>query len=303
MKRLGAIVGVVALVGLGSWSVLGVSQREPVPERPAVWADGQFSAPPTLQRAESAAAAPRGVEDSTHLRVAAGAPPAALAAHDAAPRILATLQDVDRPSELMGLTRVIADDPEMSALLLAQAQEWRTSADPELRARGLLLVVGLGRLDAAAWQGAVATEPDAEARALMVASPPLGGLEDRRVVNALIDRLRFDDAGAVRLAALDALPALEATQTQHVVTALTNDRDPGVRRLAAVWLRGAGLDGSDVASGLFAAAADDQDPAVRRAAAVALIRLEEQRPGALAAAGGTKEELADVLAATSGDRG
>ena len=303
MKRLSAIGVVVGLVGVGAGAVLGVSE----PATPATrWAPvaGEHASGPVGLRASTDCAEPVGAEvPFPSLRGAAsGASLAPLTAEETAPRLASILRDVDQTSELMGLTRVMADDPEMSTLLQAEAEGWRTSGDPALRARGLLILVGLRRLDAAAWQNAVATEPQSEARALMVASPPLGGVEDALIVDALIDRLRFDDSGAVRLAALDAMPVLDASGAEHVVTALRGDRDPGVRRLAAVWLRGAESEGPAVGTGLLAAAVEDQDPAVRRAAAVALIRLEERHPGALAATGGTKEDLADVLATTGDDR-
>ena len=207
----------------------------------------------------------------------------------------------DRAAEVMAITAAIADDAEMRALIGREAEALRRADDPAARARGVLIEVGLGALGASGWAAALAAEPDAAGRALLAATPPsFDDPRDRALVGAaLLTTAERDPAGAVRAAALRALPAdVEAAGVDRVVALLGADPDEAVRVTAASWLRGAGRSEPAVVSGLYAAATgpSEPSPSVRRASAMALFRLEEASPGALAAAGGSLDSVHAALA-------
>ncbi len=211
------------------------------------------------------------------------------------------LAGADRASEVMAITAAIADDAEMRDLIGREAAALRRADDPAARARGVLIEVGLGALGASGWAAALASEPDAAGRGLLAATPPtFDDPRDRALVGAaLLATAERDPAGTVRAAALRALPAdVDAAGVDRVVTLLGADPDEAVRVTAASWLRGAGRSEPTVVSGLYAAATGPTEPSasVRRASAMALFRLEEASPGALAAAGGSLDSVHAALA-------
>lgn len=268
-----------------------------------------FAAPAARVARDAVAAAslapptPEAVEAAARLGAAEGL--AVESAAEGARGLTSFLVEADRPEELLAVARAVAEDPTMSALVGAEAERLRGSPEAGLRARGVAIAAALGALDLAGWRAALAGEHDVAARAAIVATAPLAGdpAADAALVGELLEVARLDPAPGVRAAALTRLPALDAAGLAAVAAALEGDPAPEVRRVAASYLRGArSIDGAAV-RGLLAAASRDEDLAVRRTAALALLRLEERAPAAIAAAGATREQLQLLLAATSQDQG
>lgn len=317
---------VAPLAGLGFGLTLGVglsvmfgpssgSQRahagavairtDRAPERVA-----PFAAPsaPASQGAIAAASVapptPSAIEAAARLGATDGL--AVESAAEGARGLASFLVEADRPEELLAVARAVAEDPTMSALVAAEAERLRGSPEAGLRARGVAIAAALGALDLAGWRAALAGEHDPAARAAIVAAAPLVGdpAADAALVGELLEVARLDPAPPVRAAALVRLPTLEAAGLAAVVAVLERDPAPEVRRVAACYLRGARSSDDVAVRGLLAAASRaDEDLEVRRTAALALLRLEERAPAAIAEAGATREQLRLLLAATSQDQG
>ncbi|MGE0708465.1 MAG: HEAT repeat domain-containing protein [Planctomycetota bacterium] len=302
-------------LGLGSaliWSVLGseVQRASAQPERLAP-ATGQAATATRAPRPFGAPAARTQTEEqgSPALDAAAAAAtgrrPEEVTPAEGAKQLAGYLSCADRPAEVLALTRTIATDPQMSRLLVAEAERLRGASDPALRARGVLLLAGLGQLDARGWQAALRGELDPAARASLVQGAPYGAsaAEDAALTTALVEVARHDADPAVRSAALHALPGDAPAARAGVVAVLGEDQDPEVRRTAALYLRGArASDEASVAGLLASARSATEDREVRRASAMALFRIEEATPGALAKAGASEEQVAIALESTSVDR-
>jgi hypothetical protein len=252
--------------------------------------------PPTAPAAPSAAptevAATSSSESVRFLKIEEGAK-----------QVANYLEGTNRPQDVVTVTRAIADDPEMTRFLEVEAARMRASTDSAIRARGVLVLAGLGKLDRADLDRAIEQETDPAARALLVAHSPES--DPARRTTSLLAAAERDPAAEVRAAAVEELPAsLDDAQVERLASILSTDRDASVRKVAAMWFRGARRASPSALRALAAQASDaGADVELRRTAALALLKIEERAPGALAQLQTNVDDVHRLLASLSPDQG
>lgn len=208
--------------------------------------------------------------------------------------VRAIAESVTAQGDVVRLARSMSADPAMAELLRPIAEEWKTSEDPAVRARGLLFLAALDpQKTASLWQAAVDGERDERVRAALLEGAPLAGnaAADAPVVNALLGVAARDGSEAVRAAAVRGLPAgLGAEPTRQLAAAFGRERAKDVRVEMLAVLGRLRTDDPTVVATLEATAFDAaEDLGVRREAFSALIRSSNEHPGLL-----SEEKLARV---------
>ncbi len=196
--------------------------------------------------------------------------------------------------DLARLARTLADDPRMSDLLRPMAEEWKSSTDPETRARGLLFLAALDAANTTGlWQAALDGERDERVRTALLEGAPLSGRPetDAPVVEALLSVAARDGSEAVRGAAVRGLPAeMGAEPVRKLAAAFGRERAQGVRLEMLRVLGRLRSDDPKVIETLEATAFQEgEDLEIRREAFGALIRADNEHPGLL-----SEEKLARV---------
>ncbi len=278
-------------------------------------------APPTSDRLDRSATEPapevgpvaRAGQVGTKRSPGTGGGPAPVEARrltvqEGAAEMSAYLERASAVGDLAPMAAMVSGDAAVAEPLAARAEALRTSSDPLLRARGILLLLGLGRLRLEDWIDVLEQEPDPTGRELLVRHlPPVGSLERDRLLDAVFARIATDPAPSVRLASIDALPGgLPAALEANLLSALRQDAEPEVRERIALYLREAPSPRVETVQALLASARDaGETPAVRRASIVALLSLDRGAPGLLEAAGSSEVALRAMRGAISAaaDRG
>ncbi len=226
---------------------------------------------------------------------ATGSGPQHITAEEGASRLADILAAADRSADVLALGRAVAQDETMLELLVVQARRMLAAGEGLVRTRGVLILAALGQIDSQDWYRHILAEPDAEARARLVASPPFIAADPVATRGSLLELALHDPAAAVREAAVVSLPAgLTATETDVLLGILRSDREPMVRLRALAYFRGASDNEAEALTILLETTRNAEQPdEVRRAAAYHLLELED----GLAAAGASSEELHALLLA------
>jgi hypothetical protein len=226
-----------------------------------------------------------------------------LKVEEGAKQVASYLEGTNRPQDVVTVARAIGDDPEMTRFIEVEAARMRASSDPAIRARGVLILAGLGKLDRDDLDRAIQQETDPAARALLVAHSPENDPAKRTTF--LLAAAERDPAPEVRSAAVVELPAsLDDAQVERLASILSTDRDTSVRKAAAMWFRGARRASPSALRALAAQASDPgADVELRREAAFALLKIEERAPGALAQLQTNVDDVHRLLASLSPDQG
>ncbi len=204
--------------------------------------------------------------------------------------------DLD-PQRAAQMSHFLRNDPEMAEKLVALARGLLGSEHPRERARGLLILCGLGQIDLSTWQSTFLGERDVEARAAMIRIPATGEEESRERVPFLLERMTADPSPVVRSAAIEALPgALDERSVSNLLFTLVEDPSPEVRKMAATYFQAAGNAKPDVLQSLLSVASrSEEDTSVRWAALRALQELEEASPGVLVSVDSSDQELKKLI--------
>lgn len=271
----GIFCGVAIVVGLGAgidgWrrgaeASAGAARQRTLPVRVVV---SVRPAVPALPRAGSEGARPGlavGPDaDGTERAAGSDGLPAVAMAPDGgvavdigsawlAAAVAERLQAANDPGDAARLAVIYRATEETRVAARLLAEPWAASDQPELRARGILVLAGIDAVGGAdRWCDAAAGDPDPVVRATLLAHPPLSGgrAQDARFVDALLAQARAPAPTELRLAALGglaaALPADEAVRLAPLAEA---DSCPSVRNEAArLRARLAAAGAGDAASG------------------------------------------------------
>ncbi len=202
--------------------------------------------------------------------------------------------------EARAFLRVVATDEEVARDLAAIGAGLAASTDPAERVRGIALLSGLGRMTLDEWRAIVACEGDVDSRQAILSLAPAGPEGTAPVADALLERAVADPDASVRAAAIQALPGdLGPDRLASLLSIAGRDPEPAPRLAAIAYVQAARLTAPEVLRGLLDLARERTEVReVRRAAAFALIQMESDAPGLLAAVDASPEGLHHVLGET-----
>ena len=214
---------------------------------------------------------------------------------EALPVFLFALKTADLVTQeviLTGLAQLEA--PEAVAVLIAHAKH-----ENEKTRAFAVRALGQTSLPASLVEGTLlAALNDSSAWVRYYACQALGRLEVESAAEAIVKRLAEDDAGQVRVAAIEALSHFQSASAQYALQHAAKAADPDIQRAALI---GLGLSERPEVTPMLLEAVGDSDPSTRLVALSALAGHAVRQPEALSAlTRATKDSDENVRAAALG---
>ncbi len=136
------------------------------------------------------------------------------------------------------MAEALGDSDESRRGLIDELARRLPTARGEDACRLLAMLVGLGDAQGlASWKAALSADPDPSTRELLARNAPTSGPLGAEVVDALLDCMGSDRTGAVRAAAVEALPGgLSAGRMESFLRAIARESDASARQAMVLYL-------------------------------------------------------------------
>ncbi|MEK7866234.1 MAG: hypothetical protein AAB434_06085 [Planctomycetota bacterium] len=232
-------VGAAAIL-IGTWVAStrpGSEGRAPAPEGPQAKADPTpASAPsPSLPSPEPVSPAAARMEEITK---AVGEAPKEVTLSEGARLVFDSALAAQDLGGSIDLAASVASDPEMRQALLDEVSRRLATAHGELRCRLLAILASLGDPQGfALWKATLESDPDPRCREVLARHPVRQEPFGAQATEAVLGLARTDREAAVRLAAIEGLPAgLSDGRMEVFLAVIAGDPDPVVRRASLAYL-------------------------------------------------------------------